>query len=297
MEKIIGRMIATAMWAALLLASGGEPVHAENGSAVDPEGGEQMAKPVQFLAMLVGTRPGWPDDMTPEEERIMGEHFAYLRDLTLKKKVILAGPCFGLKRGLIVLQTDSEAEAQAIMDQEPSVVQGVHTYELYPMVVSLLADFQRRDRHVVDPSDRVLRKEISVGASLDSVWDAWTTSDGVRSFFGEDANVELRVGGPYEVYFNMEVPYGQRGAEGCKVLSYLPREMLSFEWNAPPSFGELRNQHTRVVLQFEQIDSGKTRVTFSQVGWGSGEEWDKLYDYFDKAWSSVLTNLQSRFAG
>jgi len=71
--------------------------------------------------------------------------------------------------------------------------------------------------------------------------------------------------------------------------------MLSFSWNAPLEFGELRKKHTIVVLQFEEVGPGKVKIVLSQLGWGKGEDWDKLFDYFDKAWSYVLGNLKKRF--
>jgi uncharacterized protein YndB with AHSA1/START domain len=147
-----------------------------------------------------------------------------------------------------------------------------------------------------DQSGKILVKEILVPAALDEVWSAWTTTEGVKTFFSSEAKVELAVGGPYEIYFLLDAPHGSKGSEGCQVLSYLPTQMLSFSWNAPPEFGELRGQHTMVVLRFEEVESGKVKVVLWHHGWGRGEEWDKLYDYFDKAWSYVLGNLKKRFA-
>jgi uncharacterized protein YndB with AHSA1/START domain len=152
------------------------------------------------------------------------------------------------------------------------------------------------DKHLKNTSDKVLRKEIIVTASLKEVWDAWTTTEGVKSFFSSEAKVELAIGGAYEIYFILENPYGTKGSEGCKVLSFLPMEMLSFEWNAPPDFGELRGHHTRVILQFQELESDKVKVILSHLGWGKGEDWDRLYDYFGKAWAYVLNNLKKRFA-
>jgi uncharacterized protein YndB with AHSA1/START domain len=151
------------------------------------------------------------------------------------------------------------------------------------------------NRFVKDTSDKILRKEVIVPASLKEVWDAWTTTEGVKTFFSSDAKVELVVGGPYEIYFLLENPYGLKGSEDCHILSYLPMEMFSFEWGAPPEFGDLRNRCTQVILQFEEIEPSKVKIKFSQYGWGKGEDWDKLYDYFDKAWSYVLGNLKKRF--
>jgi hypothetical protein len=36
-------------------------------------------------------------------------------------------------------------------------------------------------------------------------------------------------------------------------------------------------------------------VTIFHGGWGDGGQWDQAYAYFDKAWGSVLSNLQKRF--
>lgn len=44
------------------------------------------------------------------------------------------------------------------------------------------------------------------------------------------------------MYFNLNAPSGKKGSEGMKILSFLPETMLSFEWNAPPDFPEIRGQ-------------------------------------------------------
>lgn len=144
-------------------------------------------------------------------------------------------------------------------------------------------------------AERVLSKEVVVKAPRAEVWRAFTTTEGVKTFFSPGAKVELRSGGPYEVYFNPQAPAGSQGCEGCRVLSYVPEEMLSFTWSAPPDFPELRWQRTFVVVQLADAGAGQTRVKLTHAGWRDGAEWDKLYGYFDKAWGMVLGNLQKRF--
>jgi uncharacterized protein YndB with AHSA1/START domain len=151
------------------------------------------------------------------------------------------------------------------------------------------------NRFASDPSDRILRKEILVSASLEDVWHAWTTNEGAQTFFSSQTNIKLYLGGPYEIYFILDNPPGLRGSEDCHILSYLPQSMLAFEWNAPPDFGPLRGINTQVVLQFERINQNETKVILSHLGWGKGEQWDKIYDYFDRAWGFVLGNLKKRF--
>jgi uncharacterized protein YndB with AHSA1/START domain len=140
-----------------------------------------------------------------------------------------------------------------------------------------------------------IRKVVIVPASVDDVWQAWTTPEGVVTFFAPQARVELAVGGVYEMYFAPQSPEGLRGGEGCKILSFVPGEMLSFTWNAPPSLPEVRKEHTWVVLYFKALEPAKTQVSMVHLGWQMGEEWQKALQYFDRAWEVVLGRLQYRF--
>lgn len=252
-----------------------------------------MTTPKQsFFAQLFGHRPDWPENMTPDEEKIMGEHFAYMLDLADKKKVLLAGPCFNPVFGISVMEVESEADALAILQNDPSVKGGLMSYNLQPMRASVRADIQSGRRYVSEPSERILHKEVTVDTSLDEIWEAWTTAAGIKRFFADNADIQLELGGPYEVYFNMAMPYGLRGSEDCRVLCFLPKTMLSFEWNAPSEFGKLRDIRTQVILRFEPISASQTRVLFDHLGWGQGDEWDRVYDYFDRTWGYVLENLK-----
>lgn len=150
-------------------------------------------------------------------------------------------------------------------------------------------------RGALGPGSPAVRREVLVAAPTADVWHSWTTSDGFRTFMQTRARIELRPGGPFEVYFLEDAPAGLRGSEGCRVLSYLPERMLSFTWNAPPTFGELREQHTWVVVELSPEGEG-TRVRLTQLGWGEGPRWDELRAYFDRAWGAVLEALRAHHA-
>lgn len=153
-------------------------------------------------------------------------------------------------------------------------------------------------REPLDPmaAGRVLRKAVTLDAPLAEVWKAWTTSEGAKSFFGPGARVEATPGGPFEIYFSLNAPEGLRGSEHCKVHSVVPMKLLAFTWNQPPIIPALRDVHTLVTLRFEELSPGRVRVEMTHSGWGVGEDWDKAYAYFDRAWDAVLGNLHYRFA-
>lgn len=146
------------------------------------------------------------------------------------------------------------------------------------------------DENAGRPGERILTLETTIRAPLARVWHAWTTEQGITAHGPESASIDLKLGGKYEWYFSMDAPVGSRGSEGCTVLSYLPMKMLAFSWNAPPSIPTLREAEarTQVVLQFRETGDGAVKVSLSQLGFGKGEDWDKYYDYFSRAWPRVL---------
>ena len=66
--------------------------------------------------------------------------------------------------------------------------------------------------------------------------------------------------------------------------------MMSFSWNAPPSFMEARQSgyHTCVVAEFKAVSNTITEVTLTHAGWPDDKMWAGVFEYFDAAWVKVL---------
>lgn len=146
-----------------------------------------------------------------------------------------------------------------------------------------------------DPSLKDLSRSIEVAAPLDSVWWAWTTEEGLTSFFAPRARIDLRIGGRYELYFRADQPPGWQGSEGARILSFEPRRMLSFDWRAPPELPDVRRERTWMVIRLDSLGPRLTRVTMTQLGWQRGDEWRKNYEFFEKAMDEPMNNLKKRF--
>ena len=147
----------------------------------------------------------------------------------------------------------------------------------------------------VHAAERSIDKQVEVAASLDQAWDAWTTREGITSFFAPDATIEPRVGGAFQIYMDPLAQPGLKGADEMRFMAIQPKKMVSFDWNAPPHLAEARQQRTFVVVRFEPISEKLTRVSLHHTGWGDGGEWDQTYAYFDRAWGFVLGNMKKRF--
>jgi len=74
--------------------------------------------------------------------------------------------------------------------------------------------------------EKQISYQISVPASLSEVWGAWTTEEGAKTFFAPKCKIELKPGGAYEMYFNLDAPPGEKGGEGMIILAIQPKKML-----------------------------------------------------------------------
>jgi uncharacterized protein YndB with AHSA1/START domain len=157
--------------------------------------------------------------------------------------------------------------------------------------------------HAEDPLAPVDVQTV-VAADRERVWQTFTTSQGWSEFLSVQATIGSQPGEKFEVIFNTQAPAGERGSEGCKVLSVLPRELVSFSWNAPPKFPFARGQRTWVVVTFEALSPAMTRVRLRQLGFldlaarhpDHREEIEQVRAYFAGAWPRVLAALASRFS-
>ena len=80
---------------------------------------------------------------TPRESELASQHFQYLQGLMAQGKLILAGRTQtadpdGL--GIIIFKAESNEAAQAVVDGDPAVANGVFKAKLFPYRVALIAE-------------------------------------------------------------------------------------------------------------------------------------------------------------
>ncbi|KEO81817.1 YciI family protein [Tumebacillus flagellatus] len=98
-----------------------------------------MSGVTEFVYVIRPVRPGFLEEVLPEEMEAMGSHFQYLQDLLEKGQLLLAGPCLDRTFGLCVFKAGSEEEAREIMENDPAIKLGVMNGELHPYRASLFA--------------------------------------------------------------------------------------------------------------------------------------------------------------
>ena len=95
-----------------------------------------MENRTTFIYLIRATRPGFAEEMLPEEIEAMQAHAAYLDRLTGERRFFLIGPCLDRAFGISVFEAESLEEARQIAAHDPSVERGVMTAEVHPFHIS-----------------------------------------------------------------------------------------------------------------------------------------------------------------
>ena len=97
----------------------------------------------QYLYRIQPTRMEMlSEGATPHESELVSQHFQYLQGLMAQGKLILAGRTQTADpdgMGIIIFNAESDEAAQALVDSDPAVANGVFKAKLFPYRVALIA--------------------------------------------------------------------------------------------------------------------------------------------------------------
>jgi uncharacterized protein len=80
------------------------------------------------------------NNWTDRENKIVEDHFEKLNELLKEDKLILAGKTSNMDEntfGIVIIQVETDEEANTIMVNDPAVKEGVMMAELFPYRVAL----------------------------------------------------------------------------------------------------------------------------------------------------------------
>ena len=152
---------------------------------------------------------------------------------------------------------------------------------------------------VAPDGERVQRLEIVIpNVTAKQVWEAVSTSAGLRSFVAPVTEVEMKTGGHYYTNYNPAARIGDPGTVLNTVLTYVPLEMVAIHVKLgskifPASVAEA--DQLSAIMQFKDLGNGSVRVSEIMTGWQSGDDWDKVYKFFQTGNAYVLGQLCKRF--
>ncbi len=137
----------------------------------------------------------------------------------------------------------------------------------------------------VAADDNRMVDEFEVEAHVDKVWEAFTTTGGLKSWVAPLADIDFRVGGKWRANYNKDGELGDATTIENTILSYDPKRMLSIKATGFPKgfpFEEAARQ-TWSVFYFTKVSDTKTKVTTVGLGYTDSEQSQKMRSYFKTA--------------
>lgn len=137
-----------------------------------------------------------------------------------------------------------------------------------------------------DPSRtaRALDLTIDIDATLDEVWQALTTGEGIARWFGPYAAVTPGQGG------SVSVGWDPKEMWDTPITVWEPNRWMQTASEMPTKDGKM----VRLAVDYyvEALQGGKVRVRLVHSGFDDSESWDDYIDGLDAGWTFFLSNLK-----
>jgi len=143
--------------------------------------------------------------------------------------------------------------------------------------------------------ERVLRFEVTVDATVQRAWSAFSTTAGLSSWLSTEAIVDFKAGGAVTPRDRSRERIGDTGAARLDIVSYREPATITFHVRLDDTFSEtIREQDDDLRQTVELAPLGdKTAIAISMSGWGKGRIWDDAYAFFARRIESASVRLVS----
>ncbi len=137
-----------------------------------------------------------------------------------------------------------------------------------------------------------------IEAPVKAVWEAFTTSAGLRSWMAPLADIDLKLDGKMRANYRSDGVLGDTNTIVNRILSFEPERMLSIRVDRAPTgfpFPEaVKSMWT--VIHFEPAAENRTRMRVVGLGFTDEPESVRMRAFFDRGNAYTLQMLQEKFA-
>jgi uncharacterized protein YndB with AHSA1/START domain len=132
-------------------------------------------------------------------------------------------------------------------------------------------------------TDRVIDLTIDIDATLDEVWQALATGEGIARWFAPHAAVTPGEGGSVSVGWDPEEMWTQ------PITVWEPLRRMQTAGEMPSADGRM----VRLAVDYYlEAQSGRVRVRLVHSGFDDSGSWDDYIDGLDAGWTFFLFNLK-----
>lgn len=143
--------------------------------------------------------------------------------------------------------------------------------------------------------DNRLVDSFEIEASIDDVWHAFTTTDGLKSWVAPLADIDFRVGGKWRANYNQDGKLGDATTIENTILCYDPKRMLSIKATGFPEGFEFVDaaKETWSVFYFTKISDTTTKIKIVGLGYTDSEQSKQMRAFFKPANKYAMDQLKA----
>ena len=133
--------------------------------------------------------------------------------------------------------------------------------------------------------EKVLRLECVLPVNLTEAWKLFTTDEKLKKWIAPLAHIELKAGGYIITNYDKSKNLSDSSSIKLPITSFIDNEILVLKVILNDNFVKSVREsdaNLQEVIQFIKVDEKHTKIVSSMIGWGTGTDWDKAYDFFVK---------------
>ena len=142
--------------------------------------------------------------------------------------------------------------------------------------------------------EKVLRLEAVLPVNLDDAWRLFTVDANLKKWMAPVAHIELRTGGYIVTNYDAGKSLSDSTSIRLPVISFLENELIVLKVNLNNNFplsARKSDEHLQEIIQFRKVSKNHTKNISSMLGWGTGADWDKTYDFFARGNEMIFNEL------
>ena len=140
--------------------------------------------------------------------------------------------------------------------------------------------------------------EAVIDASLETVWNSWTTTEGLKSWLAPHAEIDFRIGGKMRANYDVNGDLDDPSTIENTVLAFDPNRMITIRVSKAPDDFPFANAiyDMWTILYFEAIAPNQTQVRVVSNGFSADEESQNMRMFFSQGNAVTLQQLQAGLA-
>ena len=146
--------------------------------------------------------------------------------------------------------------------------------------------------------ENIIQINVEIECDIYNAFKMFTVNNLLEAWLTEKAEVEPKVGGKYELFWEPE-DRENNNTIGCKITGIEENRFISFDWKGPVQFKSFMNvadplTHVIVFFSLGSDEKNKTTIHLFHTGWRKEEEWQRAHNFFENAWVKALQELKEK---